>query len=136
MSEGIKINVILCFSVLQVLFVVCVGVIYVLFFVGWVDDIGWDGLEFICQIKEVFVFGDIQIKVFVVSIWYLQYVVQVVFVGVDVVIIFYKVFIQMVKYLLIQVGFDSFMVDWVKCQGVSLEMFFSEVGINLVKKEG
>lgn len=71
--------------------VVRVGVIYVLFFLGRLDDIGFNGFDLILDIVDIFVIYDILLEIIVVFICYLMYVIEVVKNGVYIVIIFYKV---------------------------------------------
>ena len=118
-SEGIKTNVTLCFSVPQALLAARAGATYVSPFAGRVDDIGWDGMELIRQIKEAFVMGDIQTKVLAASIRHPQHVVQSALNGADVATIPYKVFKQMVAHPLTDKGIDGFMKDWAGRTGAS-----------------
>lgn len=74
------------------MFVVWVGVIYVLLFLGWLDDIGDDGLVLICDIVDIFEIYGILIEIILVSVWYLIYVIECVKVGVDIVMVLFKVF--------------------------------------------
>ncbi|SEJ61295.1 transaldolase [Deinococcus reticulitermitis] len=118
-GEGIKTNVTLCFSVPQALLAARAGATYISPFAGRVDDIGWDGMELIRQIKEAYVMGDISTKVLAASIRHPQHVVQSALAGADVATIPYKVFVQMVSHPLTQAGLDGFMKDWAKRQGAA-----------------
>ncbi|MCP2013513.1 transaldolase [Deinococcus sp. HSC-46F16] len=129
-SEGIKTNVTLCFSVPQALLAARAGATYVSPFAGRVDDIGWDGIELIRQIKEAYVLGDIRTKVLAASIRHPQHVVQSALAGADVATIPYKVFASMIKHPLTQAGLDAFLADWAKRAGASPETPASEAGTN------
>lgn len=111
-KEGIKTNLTLCFNVPQALLAAQAGATYISPFAGRVDDIGWDGIELIRQIKEVYVLGDISTKVLAASIRHPQHVVQSALAGADVATLPYKVFAQMVKHPLTQAGLDAFLQDW------------------------
>lgn len=129
-NDGIKTNVTLCFSVPQALLAARAGATYISPFAGRVDDIGWDGIELIRQIKEAYVLGDISTKVLAASIRHPTHVVQAALAGADVATIPYKVFTQMVKHPLTQTGLDGFLKDWAKRAGASPETPSSEVGTN------
>lgn len=115
-SEGIKTNVTLCFSVPQALLAARAGATYVSPFAGRVDDIGWDGMQLIREIKEAYVMGDVQTKVLAASIRHPVHVVQAALNGADVATIPYKVFKQMVSNPLTDKGLEGFMKDWAKGQ--------------------
>lgn len=127
-SEGIKTNVTLCFSVPQALLAARAGATYISPFAGRVDDIGWDGIQLIREIKEAYVLGDIETKVLAASIRHPMHVQQAALAGADVATIPYKVFTQMVKHPLTQAGLDGFMKDWAKRAGASSESGTSEGG--------
>lgn len=129
-KEGIKTNVTLCFSVPQALLAARAGATYVSPFAGRVDDIGWDGIQLIREIKEAYVLGDIETKVLAASIRHPMHVQQAALAGADVATIPYKVFTQMIKHPLTQAGLDGFMKDWAKRAGASPETPSSEAGTN------
>ncbi|WP_288481524.1 fructose-6-phosphate aldolase [uncultured Deinococcus sp.] len=129
-DAGIKTNVTLCFSVPQALLAARAGATYISPFAGRVDDIGWDGIDLIRDIKEAYVQGGISTKVLAASIRHPTHVVQAALAGADVATIPYKVFTQMVKHPLTQAGLDGFMKDWAKRAGASAETPASEAGTN------
>lgn len=133
-DEGIKTNVTLCFSVPQALLAARAGATYISPFAGRVDDIGWDGIELIRQIKEAYVLGNISTKVLAASIRHPMHVQQSALAGADVATIPYKVFAQMIKHPLTQAGLDGFMKDWAKRQGASPATPPSEAGTNPAKE--
>ncbi len=113
-NKGIKTNVTLCFNVPQALLAARAGATYISPFVGRVDDIGWDGIELVRQIKEAYSLGNITTKVLAASIRHPAHVVQAALAGADVATIPYKVFKQMIKHPLTDTGLDGFMKDWAK----------------------
>ncbi|ABF45400.1 transaldolase, putative [Deinococcus geothermalis DSM 11300] len=129
-SEGIRTNITLCFSVPQALLAARAGASYISPFAGRVDDIGWDGIELVRQIKEAYVLGDIPTKVLAASIRHPQHVVQAALAGADVATVPYKVFTQMIKHPLTQAGLDAFLQDWARRAGASPETPSSEAGSN------
>ncbi|TDE85536.1 fructose-6-phosphate aldolase [Deinococcus sp. S9] len=129
-SEGIRTNITLCFSVPQALLAARAGASYISPFAGRVDDIGWDGIELVRQIKEAYVLGDIPTKVLAASIRHPQHVVQAALAGADVATVPYKVFTQMIKHPLTQTGLDAFLQDWARRAGASPETPSSEAGSN------
>ncbi|WP_034384101.1 fructose-6-phosphate aldolase [Deinococcus sp. YIM 77859] len=129
-QEGIRTNITLCFSVPQALLAARAGATYVSPFAGRVDDIGWDGVELVRQIKEAYVLGNIPTKVLAASIRHPQHVVQAALAGADVATVPYKVFTSMIKHPLTSAGLDAFLKDWAKRAGASPETPASEAGTN------
>ncbi len=113
-ADGIKTNVTLCFSVPQALLAARAGATYISPFAGRVDDIGWDGIALIRDIKEAYLLGGIETKVLAASIRHPMHVQQAALAGADVATIPYKVFKQMVSHPLTDKGLDGFMKDWAK----------------------
>lgn len=113
-ADGIRTNVTLCFSVPQALLAARAGATYISPFAGRVDDIGWDGIQMIREIKEAYVLGGIETKVLAASIRHPMHVQQAALAGADVATIPYKVFKQMVSHPLTDKGLDGFMKDWAK----------------------
>ncbi|MFC6590962.1 fructose-6-phosphate aldolase [Deinococcus lacus] len=116
-DEGVKTNVTLCFSVPQALLAARAGATYVSPFAGRVDDIGWDGIDLIRQIKEAYLLGGIETQVLAASIRHPQHVVQAALAGADVATVPYKVFTQMVQHPLTDAGIEGFMKDWATLPG-------------------
>ncbi|WP_102125392.1 fructose-6-phosphate aldolase [Deinococcus planocerae] len=129
-KEGIKTNVTLCFSVPQALLAARAGATYISPFAGRVDDIGWDGIELIRQIKEAYVLGNVSTRVLAASIRHPTHVVQASLAGADVATIPYKVFAQMIKHPLTSAGLDAFLKDWASRAGASAQTAPSEAGTN------
>jgi transaldolase len=53
-SEGIRVNVTLCFSANQALIAAKAGAYIVSPFVGRIDDIGWTGMDLIRDIVQIY----------------------------------------------------------------------------------
>ncbi|WP_291426889.1 fructose-6-phosphate aldolase [Deinococcus sp.] len=129
-AEGIRTNVTLCFSVSQALLAARAGATYISPFVGRVDDLSWDGIGLIRDIKEAYVLGDVQTKVLAASIRHPMHAVHAALAGADVATIPYKVFKQMISHPLTDKGIDGFMADWAKRAGASPATPPSEAGSN------
>lgn len=129
-NEGIKTNVTLCFSVPQALLAARAGATYISPFAGRVDDLGWDGIDLVRQIKEAYVLGDVSTKVLAASLRHPAHVVQAALAGADVATIPYKVFTAMVKHPLTQAGLDAFLKDWASRAGADPATPSSEAGTN------
>src|SRR3989338_11401130 len=67
-SQGIKVNMTLCFSVNQALLCASAGASYVSPFVGRLDDINQNGIELIKEIAEVFHMHNIKTEILSASI--------------------------------------------------------------------
>ena len=53
-GEGIRVNVTLCFSAAQALLAAKAGAYFISPFVGRIDDTGWDGMELIHDIVQIY----------------------------------------------------------------------------------
>jgi len=67
-ENGIKTNVTLIFSAAQALLAANAGAAYVSPFIGRIDDIGYDGMNLITEINDVFADGDFDTKIIAASI--------------------------------------------------------------------
>ena len=111
-KEGIKTNVTLIFSAAQALMAARAGATYVSPFVGRLDDISAGGMNLISDIAEIFAIHDIETEIISASIRGPQDVVDSAKAGAHIATIPYKVFTQMVKHPLTDIGIEKFMVDW------------------------
>ncbi len=114
-SEGIKTNVTLVFSPSQALLAARAGANYISPFVGRLDDISNDGMEIVAQIVQIFDnYPDINTEVIVASIRHPMHVVEAALIGAPIATIPPKVFKQMVKHPLTDIGIERFLADWEK----------------------
>ncbi len=114
-SEGIKTNVTLVFSPSQALMAARAGATYISPFVGRLDDISNDGMEIVAQIVDIFYnYPDIETQVIVASIRHPMHVVEAALIGAPIATIPPKVFRQMVKHPLTDIGIERFLKDWEK----------------------
>ncbi|EUJ17386.1 fructose-6-phosphate aldolase [Listeria aquatica] len=111
-EEGIKTNVTLVFSAAQALLAARAGASYVSPFLGRLDDIGQDGLELISDIAEIFAIHDIKTEIIAASIRHPIHVIESAKLGADIATVPFKVFEQMLKHPLTDIGIDKFLADY------------------------
>lgn len=114
-SEGVKVNMTLCFSVNQALLAAKVGAIYVSPYLGRVDDFT-DGMgdEFILRIRKVYDNYHFATKILVASVHDVEHVSQVAEMGVDIATVPYSVLKSMTNHPLTERGQAKFLEDWHK----------------------
>jgi transaldolase len=115
-KENIKVNMTLCFSVNQALLAAKAGAAFVSPFVGRLDDIGQDGMQLISDILDVYDNYGIETEIIAASIRHPLHCVQAAMIGAHIATIPYKVFEQMAKHPLTDIGIKQFMADWEKVQ--------------------
>ena len=115
-KKSIKVNVTLCFSSSQALLAAKMGATYISPFIGRLDDISKEGLNLIEEIITIYdnYSEDIKTQVLVASIRSPLQVSLVAQMGADVSTIPPKIFEQMIKHPLTDIGLKSFMDDWEK----------------------
>ncbi len=118
-SEGIRVNVTLCFSVNQAILAAKAGATFVSPFVGRLDDINEDGMALIEQIVEVFHIHNLKTQVLAASIRHPLHVTQAALSGADVATIPYKVFKQLIQHPLTDAGQERFLADWASMKVVA-----------------
>jgi transaldolase len=111
-SEGIGVNVTLCFSPLQALLAAKAGATFISPFVGRLDDIQVEGMELISQIRQIYDNYDMDTEILVASIRHPQHVVESALIGADCSTIPPKVLWQLAKHPLTDKGIDAFLKDW------------------------
>lgn len=111
-SEGIKVNVTLCFSPTQALLAAKAGAWCVSPFIGRLDDISADGMELIRQIMSIYKNYDYKTLVLVASVRHAQHVVQSALAGAHIATLPYAVFQQLFKHPLTDSGLKKFLADW------------------------
>jgi transaldolase len=113
-SEGIPVNVTLCFSVNQAILAAKAGAKYVSPFIGRLDDNGQDGMNLIREIHQVFQNYKFSTQILVASIRHPMHVVEASKIGADVVTLPPDVLGKMLKHPLTDVGLENFLLDWEK----------------------
>ena len=113
-SEGIKVNVTLCFSAAQAILAAKAGAAYISPFLGRLDDIGHDGLELLSEIVEIYSNYDWKTEVLAASIRSPLHVIEAARMGAHVATMPFKVIEQLIKHPLTDKGLDQFLADWRK----------------------
>lgn len=113
-SEGINVNVTLCFSPTQAILAAKAGATYVSPFVGRLDDISTGGMDLIAQIVQIFSNYDYQTEVLVASIRHPLHVVEAGLMGADVCTMPFAVIDKMFNHPLTDIGLKKFLSDWKK----------------------
>jgi transaldolase len=113
-AEGIHTNVTLVFSPLQALLAAKAGATYVSPFVGRLDDISHDGMDFVHQILAIYENYDIETEVIVASVRSPMHVFDAAMGGAHIATIPFKVLSQLSKHPLTDIGIVNFLKDWEK----------------------
>jgi transaldolase len=113
-SEGIKVNVTLCFSSNQALLAAKAGGTYISPFVGRLDDRGHTGMEVIDEIRTIYDNYGFETQIIVASIRNPLHVRDAALMGADIATIPFAVFNNIVKHPLTDAGLKQFLADWEK----------------------
>ncbi|SHJ52530.1 transaldolase [Dethiosulfatibacter aminovorans DSM 17477] len=111
-SKGVKTNVTLIFSPSQALLAAKAGAAYVSPFVGRLDDISNPGMNVISDIAEIFDIFCIETEIISASIRHPMHVVESAKMGAHIATVPYKVYKQMLKHPLTDIGIEKFLKDW------------------------
>jgi transaldolase len=111
-SEGIKVNVTLCFSPTQAILAAKAGAWCVSPFIGRLDDISSSGMELIRQIVTIYKNYDYKTYVLVASVRHPQHVVEAALVGGHICTMPFSIFQQLYKHPLTDIGLKKFLDDW------------------------
>lgn len=111
-KEGIRTNVTLIFSLSQALLAANAGATYVSPFMGRLDDIGMSGIQLVEDISKVFKNYNYETQIIAASIRHINHVELVAKSGADVGTIPYKIFKEMVKHNLTDIGLKKFLEDF------------------------
>jgi transaldolase len=113
-SQGIRVNVTLCFSPNQALLAAKAGAWCVSPFIGRLDDISQNGMELIRDIVTIYRNYQYKTKVLVASVRSPQHVVEAAKIGGDICTMPYTVYKQLVQHPLTDSGLKKFLADWDK----------------------
>jgi transaldolase len=113
-SEGIRVNVTLCFSAAQAILAAKAGAAYVSPFVGRLDDIGQNGLAVLTDIVEIYRNYEWGAQVLASSLRHPIHVVEAARMGADVATMPLKVLNQLFQHPLTDKGLEQFLSDWRK----------------------
>ncbi len=113
-SEGVKVNMTLCFSPNQALLAAKAGATYVSPFVGRLDDVGQSGMSLIEEIRTIYDNYGYKTQIIVASIRHPMHVRDAALMGADIATIPFEVFEKLVQHPLTDVGIKRFLADWEK----------------------
>ncbi|HWV38786.1 MAG TPA: fructose-6-phosphate aldolase [Vulgatibacter sp.] len=113
-GEGIKTNVTLCFSPTQALLAAKAGATYISPFVGRLDDISFDGMELIQQVREIYDNYGFDTEILVASVRNPVHVLNAARLGADVATCPLAVIEQLARHPLTDIGLAKFLADWEK----------------------
>lgn len=113
-QNEVKVNVTLCFSTSQALLAAKAGATYISPFIGRLDDIGQDGMQLIGEIRQLYDNYGYETQILAASIRHTEHVRQAALIGADVGTMPTKVFHQMFKHPLTELGLEQFLADWHK----------------------
>ena len=115
-SEGIKVNVTLCFSPAQALLAAKVGATYISPFVGRLDDVSTPGMELVRDIVEIYENFSFKTEVLVASTRSPMHIVEAARMGADICTCPPAVIDALFNHPLTDVGLKKFLADWEKAQ--------------------
>jgi transaldolase len=114
-SDGIKTNVTLCFSATQALLAAKAGATFVSPFIGRIDDIGYDGMQLIREIRQIYDnYPELETEILAASIRTIGHVRDAAMIGADVVTVPPSVLKSLVQHPLTDKGLAQFVADWAK----------------------
>ena len=113
-AEGRMVNVTLCFSANQALLAAKAGASFISPFIGRLDDMGFDGMEVIAEIRQVYDNYGFDTEILAASIRTLEHVKRAALIGADVATIPPATLKALVKHPLTDKGLEQFLADWAK----------------------
>jgi transaldolase len=113
-DDGTMVNVTLCFSANQALLAAKAGATFISPFVGRHDDIGFDGMQLIADIRLIYDNYGFDTEILVASVRHPVHVLEAARIGADVMTAPPAVIRQLVKHPLTDKGIESFLADWAK----------------------
>jgi len=111
-GDGSMVNVTLCFSAAQALLAAKAGATFISPFVGRHDDVGFDGMSLIADIRLIYDNYDFETQILVASVRHPMHVVEAAKIGADVMTAPPKIIHQLFKHPLTDAGIASFLKDW------------------------
>jgi transaldolase len=110
-SEGIKVNMTLIFSVSQAVMCAKAGANFISPFIGRVDDMSQDGMDLIAELTAVWANYDFDTEILVASIRHPRHVVDSMLLGAHIATMPPKIFDQLMKHPLTDIGLAKFLED-------------------------
>ncbi len=114
-TQGVMVNVTLCFSATQALMAARAGAAFISPFIGRLDDIGLDGMELISDIRDIYDNYDaIATEILAASIRSVNHVRDAALAGADIATIPPDVVKKLIAHPLTDKGLAAFLADWKK----------------------
>jgi transaldolase len=113
-SEGTMVNVTLCFSANQALLAGKAGASFISPFVGRHDDIGFDGMALIADIRQIYDNYDFGTEILVASVRHPIHILESAKIGADVMTAPPAVIKALFNHPLTDKGIQGFLADWAK----------------------
>src|SRR4051812_34976901 len=113
-EDGTMVNVTLCFTANQALLAAKAGATFISPFVGRHDDIGFDGMQIISEIRQIYDNYDFRTEILVASVRHPIHVLEAAKIGADVMTAPPAVIRQLFKHPLTDRGLEAFLADWQK----------------------
>ena len=111
-GEGTMVNVTLCFSAAQALLAAKAGASFISPFVGRHDDVGFDGMQLVAEIRMIYDNYDFGTQILVASVRHPVHVIEAAKIGADVITAPPKIIHQLFKHPLTDAGIAGFLKDW------------------------
>lgn len=113
-SRGVMVNVTLCFTATQALLAAKAGAAFISPFVGRHDDVSWDGMDLIEDIRTIYDNYDFDTEILVASVRHPVHVLQSAKIGADVVTCPPDIIKKLFNHPLTDRGIEQFLADWAK----------------------
>ena len=110
-DNGIRTNCTLVFSAGQAILAAKAGASYVSPFIGRIDDSGWDGMELIHQLRQIFDIQGYQTEILAASIRYPNHIIKCAEAGADVCTCPLDSILGLLKHPLTDIGLAKFLED-------------------------
>ena len=110
-ANGIKTNCTLVFSAGQAILAAKAGATYLSPFIGRIDDTGWDGVELIHQIAEIYAIQSFDTEILAASIRSSKHIIDAAESGADIVTCPLKAILGLLKHPLTDIGLAKFLAD-------------------------
>lgn len=116
-SEGIRTNCTLVFSPGQAILAAKAGAGYVSPFIGRLDDISQEGIQFIAQLRQIYDNYSFETEILAASIRHTIHLIQCAEIGADVATCPLTVIMSLLKHPLTDSGLEKFLADHKKANG-------------------
>lgn len=113
-DRGVMVNVTLCFTANQALLAAKAGATFISPFVGRHDDVSWDGMGLIEDIRIIYDNYAFETEILVASVRHPVHVLQAAKIGADVCTLPPDVLKKLVQHPLTDKGIEGFLADWAK----------------------